>query len=112
MFLGSLSDVVKGVKSGGVPARLGGGGVGEEGDEIVVSAEYGESSAYVVSAASPTPELEMGGKGGKGGEPSSQTQTPLPLSPNNNPTKKYREFREVGVGSADDNHDIRASTSK
>jgi len=103
--LSRLSDVVKAVKSMVVrekeePERSSG--------EIVVSARFGESSAYVVvSVASPTGEVE--------GWKSSRAHLHFPSAPatsaaHQNPRNK--KYREVDVGSADDNYDIRASTSK
>ena len=102
---------MKGVKSLSVRSGEGREKEERESGEIVVSAEYGESSAYVVSAASPTRDVE----GSKSSQPQSHPQYSNTNNPNNNnANKKFREFREVGVGSADDNQDIRtsASTSK
>lgn len=84
-------------------------------DEIVVSACGGSSTCaiYVVSAASPTREVE-GTYKEKGTDPPSPpshvSAIILPSAANQGSTSK-KEFREVGVGSADDKQEICASSS-
>jgi len=82
--------------------------------EIVVSAggDNPTSAIYVVSAASPTRELEESYKE-KGTDPQSPpSQASATVSPSALGLCSKKEFREVGVGSADDNQEVCASSSK
>lgn len=63
--------------------------------EVVVSAEESRDSTYVVSAASPTKEMDL-----------------LQDSSQSSAIVNKKEFREVGVGSADDSHEIRVARSR
>lgn len=69
--------------------------------EIIVSAEENQSTSDVreVSAASPVKDVESEKK-------------PEVASSQTSVQSGKKEFREVGVGSADDTHDIRSSHYK
>lgn len=104
VFEGRLSDVVKGVKNMKAPSSS------EKEDtrtsaanastEIIVSADEDNfGDVREVSAASPIKDLDVDKK-----TEHSSSQTAAPSG--------KKEFREVGVGSADDTHDIRSSHYK
>ncbi|CAL8096363.1 unnamed protein product [Orchesella dallaii] len=104
MFEGRLSDVVKGVKnlkSTSSEKDDAKPSAGNAPTEIVVSAEENHNFGDVreVSAASPVKDLEVDKK-------------PEHSSSQNYVQSGKKEFREVGVGSADDTHDIRSSHHK
>ena len=104
-----LSDVVKGVKN----MKLSPGGAAEKeeniavatgpaGEIVVSAADRPGSPTQVVSVSSPTKNSDGRNKDADLDKPSSHTSN----------FESQKNFRDIGVGSADDNHEIRSSQCK
>ncbi|CAG7725523.1 unnamed protein product [Allacma fusca] len=107
-YEGRLSDVVKGVKNvklspnGAVAAEkedTAGSTTAVPGEIVVSVADHTGSPTHSLSDNSPIREIDIGKK----------DQVLEPLSSHNCNFESQKNFRDIGVGSADDSHEIRSS---